>query len=180
MRALTVARLSPVKDQATLLRAVARVVSEIPDFHLDIVGDGPSRVGLVSLTAELGLDTHVTFHGATDDVPRFLAGARLFVLSSISEGVPLTILEAMAAGLPVVSTDVGGVEEVVANQQTGLLVPPSDADALAGAMLELLLDSERSQRMGSAAQRRAQERFDAREMVRNYESLYHECLAKRS
>src|SRR4029078_7934952 len=107
-RAVTVARLNEVKDQATMLRALRRLIETKPDFTLDIVGDGPERQSLHSLAAELSLGDRVRFHGFHEDVRPFLAAADIFWLSSISEGISLTLLEAMAVGLPVVATDVGG------------------------------------------------------------------------
>src|SRR5207302_5425406 len=112
-RAVVVARLDPVKDHVTLLKAVRLIVDAEPDFRLDVVGDGPSRSELTVLASELGLTDHVRFLGERSDVPQILSEAGLFMLSSLSEGISLTILEAMAAGLPVVATDVGGTSEIV-------------------------------------------------------------------
>ena len=101
------ARLHPVKDHATLLQAVQFVLTKRPDFRLDVVGDGPERQSLEALRRELRLEGAVTLHGHHDDVRPFLLEASLFVLASLSEGISLTVLEAMAASLPVVATDVG-------------------------------------------------------------------------
>ena len=122
--AVVIARLAAEKDIATLLRATAIVVREQPAFRLTIAGDGPCMPELRQLCAELGLDGHVEFLGMVDDVAGLLARAGLYVLSSVSEGVSLTVLEAMARGLPVVATRVGGTPEVVVHRETGLLVPP--------------------------------------------------------
>jgi sugar transferase (PEP-CTERM/EpsH1 system associated) len=170
--AVIVARLSPEKDHATLLRAAARVVRTDPSFRLEVAGDGPCREDLHRLAGELGLAGCVRFLGAVRDVPALLARAGLFVLSSVSEGVSLTLLEAMAAGLPVVATRVGGNPEVVADGTTGLLVPATDADALAGALRVLWRDPETARSLGAAGRLRAEHHFDVRAMVAAYERLY--------
>src|SRR5262249_776717 len=128
--AVLVARLSPEKDVGTLIEAAARVVREEPSFRLEIAGDGVCMPELRERVREFGLEKHVTFLGQVSNVPELLARAGLFVLSSISEGVSLTLLEAMARGLPVVATDVGGNPEVVADGTTGLLVPARTPQAL--------------------------------------------------
>src|SRR5579863_912095 len=138
-KAIHAARLDhTTKDQRTLLRAVRLVVDQRPEFKLDIVGDGPDRSALEALCDELKLRSHVAFLGFRGDVHELLLQADMFVLSSVTEGLPITLLEAMAAGLPVVSTDVGGISELVVRNETGLLVPPQSPEPLAGAILELL------------------------------------------
>ena len=121
---------------------------------------------------QLQLDRQVAFLGEVRDVAGLLATARLFVLPSLTEGISLTLLEAMACGLPVVATRVGGNPEVVQGGQTGLLVPSGDPAALAGAILELLSDDACCRRMGLAGRRRVEDNFDVRRMVAAYESLY--------
>ena len=148
IRSIHVARLNPVKDQITLLRAVRIVVNSLPTFHLDIVGDGPARNELEQLCRELCLSQHVYFHGMRDDVPKLLKPADLFVLSSVSEGISLTLLEAMASGLPVVATNVGGNREVVVNGYTGSLVPSRDPQSLADAILRICSNRKESRRNG--------------------------------
>ncbi len=170
--AAIVARLSPEKDIATLLRAWSLVVREIPSARLVIAGDGPCRHDLESLARELSLTDQVEFKGEVHDVAGLLGDARLFVLSSISEGVSLTLLEAMARGLPVVATRVGGNTEVVVDGETGVLVPPSEPESLAQALLHLFGDADESRRMGLAGRRRVEEHFDVRKMVAAYERLY--------
>lgn len=169
--AVIVARLSPEKDHATLLRAAALVVRRDPSFRLEVAGDGPCREDLHRLAAELGLAGHVRFLGSVRDVPALLARAGLFVLSSLSEGVSLTLLEAMAAGLPVVATRVGGNPEVVA-ADTGLLVRPADPEALAGALLRLGSAPDECRRLGAAGRARVERHFDVRGMVAAYERMY--------
>jgi glycosyltransferase involved in cell wall biosynthesis len=170
--AVTVARLSPEKDVANLLRAVAIVAPSIPEFRLDVAGDGPCREELMVLTRELRLNDRVQFLGEVRDVAELLGQASMFVLPSQTEGISLTILEAMARGLPVLATNVGGNPEVVLNGQTGLLAPPHDPAALADGMLQLWGDAELGNRMGRAGRSRVEAHFDIRRMVADYETLY--------
>ena len=170
--AVMVGRLSPEKDVETLIRAMARIVQARPSFRLEIAGDGVCRPLLEKLAAELGLENHVRFLGNVRDVAAVLARGCLFVLPSLTEGISLTLLEAMARGLPVVTTRVGGNPEVVAEGQTGLLVPPGNPDLLADAIVRMVSDVTTARRMGEAGRRRVEECFDTREMVRRYESLY--------
>ena len=171
-RAVVVARLSPEKDIATLIRAMEIIRRSSADLCLDIVGDGSERESLESLSLALGLSDLVRFHGMRDDVPSVLATASLFVLPSVTEGISLTLLEAMAAGLPVVACDVGGNPEVVADEETGILVPPRDPQAMAEAMLRFHQDSALAQRFGRSGRQRVEQKFCIRGMVRAYESLY--------
>lgn len=170
--AVTVARLSPEKDIETLLRAVALAVRTAPGFRLEVAGDGVCLPALRQLAQELGLDQHVYFLGQVRDVPALLARASLFVLPSLTEGISLTLLEAMARGLPVVCTRVGGNPEVVAAGETGLLVAARNPQALAEAMLQVRRDGETGRRMGLAGRRRVEDHFDVRRMVAAYEALY--------
>jgi glycosyltransferase involved in cell wall biosynthesis len=170
--AVLVARLSPEKDVATLLRAMALVVNQEPTFRLEIAGDGPCASELRQLAAALGLSNAIQFLGEIQDVPGLLARARMFVLSSLTEGISLTLLEAMARGLPIVATRVGGNPEVVADGITGTLVSPGDHEALGRAMLELFRNTEHGRMRGQAGRLRAQEHFDIRQMIPRYEALY--------
>jgi glycosyltransferase involved in cell wall biosynthesis len=170
--AVLVARLSPEKDIETLLHAAALVVCQDAAFRLEIAGDGPCMPSLQKTTADLGLEGHVRFLGQVRDVPALLARAGLFVLSSLSEGISLTLLEAMASGLPIVATHVGGNPEVVAHGESGFLVPPRNPLALADALLRLRRDHDACVRLGEAGRRRVETKFDIRRMVREYETLY--------
>ena len=123
---VAVARLSPEKDLGNLIRAVAIAGSQNPDLKVEVAGDGPCRAELERLVVELGLQHRVLFLGEVHDVPSLLARGSLFVLPSRSEGISLTLLEAMACGLPVVATRVGGTPEVVLDGESGLLVPPGN------------------------------------------------------
>jgi glycosyltransferase involved in cell wall biosynthesis len=134
----SVMRLAPPKDPGTFLRAVALVASNRPDTRFAVIGDGPGRHDAEALAVELGVSDQVIFAGVRRDVAEVLGALDLFVLSSTSEGLPRVVVEAMAAGVPVVASDVGGVSEVVDDGVTGRLVPPADPDALAAAMLDVL------------------------------------------
>ncbi len=174
--AIHVARLQQIKDQPTLLRAVRLVVDAEPAFQLMIVGDGPARAELRALSKHLELDGHVQFLGERDDVSDLLASASLFVLSSLSEGLPVSLLEAMATGLPAVATDVGGNREIVVPGETGLLVPAESPPALADAMRTLWADPDRARRLGAAGRQRVEQEFDMRQVAARYEGLYQELL----
>jgi glycosyltransferase involved in cell wall biosynthesis len=166
---VTVARLSAEKDVQTLIRAVAFNGSR---FHVEVAGDGPCRPGLERLIDELHLHQHVRLLGQVSDIPALLARASLFVLPSHTEGISLTILEAMARGLPVIAARVGGNPEVVVDGETGLLVPPGDPAKLACAIAALQRNPALRSRMGQAGRRRAEQCFDVRRMVARYEALY--------
>ncbi len=170
---VAVARLSPEKDLKTLVRAIGIASAIDPELRLDIAGDGPCRTDLERLIGELDLGERVRLLGEIRDVPALLAQASVFALSSISEGVSLTLLEAMARGLPVVATQVGGNPEVVVEGETGRLIPPRDPEALAAAIQELRKNPEFAHRMGLAGRRRVETHFNVRRMVADYESLYH-------
>jgi glycosyltransferase involved in cell wall biosynthesis len=167
-----VGRLVPAKGVDHLLRATAVVARSRPGFRLEVAGDGEARPGLEALTRELGLTDHVRFHGTVRDVPGLLARASAVVLPSLSEGISLTLLEAMARGLPVVATRVGGNPEVVEDGVTGRLVAPADSDELAAALLELGTNTDRARAMGRAGRERVERLFDVRHMVAEYEALY--------
>jgi glycosyltransferase involved in cell wall biosynthesis len=168
----TVARLQPVKDQATLLAAFERVAAVHTGARLVLVGDGAERGALEGQAHRPGLEGRVVFLGRRTDVEEILPLFDVFALSSRSEGLPLTLLEAMAAGLPCVSTAVGAIAEAVEDERTGLLVPPEDPERLAAALLRLLKDPVLRVQMGSAGRERACSRFDLKVMTRRYEDLY--------
>lgn len=176
--AICVARLSPLKDFPTLLRAVRLVLPHVPDFRLRIVGDGPERTKLKSLIEELHIRPHVELLGERHDVPDLLADSGFFVSSSLSEGISLTLLEAMAVGLPVVTTAIGGNPEVVLDGHTGRLAPVGNPAALARAIVDLCAERDLWSAMGSLGRQRVEQNFEIRQMIRSYESLYEELLLK--
>ena len=171
-RIAVVARLSPEKDIASLVHAVKILEREAAFSHLDVIGDGRERESLESLVTTLGLSDRVHFHGIRDDIPAVLANASIFVLPSLTEGISLTLLEAMAAGLPVVACKVGGNPEVVQDGESGFLVPPGDPSALAGAILKLYQDSQLAAKLGQAGRRRVEQHFCIHQMIASYENLY--------
>jgi len=165
-----VGRLDPVKEQITLLEAFARLGSADP--VLVVAGDGPCRDDLHKRAATLGLGDRVRFLGERHDVPDVLRALDVFVLPSIAEGISNTILEAMATGLPVVATRVGGNPELVVDGVTGRLVPRQNADALAEAVGEYLRDPSRRIDHGAQARARATEVFDLDVMRDTYAGVY--------
>jgi glycosyltransferase involved in cell wall biosynthesis len=167
---VTVGRLAAPKDPLTLVHALARI--DATPFRALVVGDGPDRASVEAEVRALGLQAVVELAGIRGDVAGLLASGDVFVLSSRSEGAPMSILEAMAAGLPVVATDVGGVGELVAHGVTGLLAPPGDPDALAAALERLLADPALRRTLGAAGRERARERFDLRAARQAHVALY--------
>ncbi len=173
---IQVARLDYLKDHATGLRAVHRAASHCKQIRVLLVGDGPERPRIEAEIARLGIQTHVHLLGLRHDVLRLLWASDIFLLSSISEGIPVTVIEAMAAGLPVVATAVGGVPEVVLDSQTGLLAAASDYMALGAALVKLAASAEMRAALGSAGQRRARELFSQHKMHAAYHLYYDEML----
>jgi glycosyltransferase involved in cell wall biosynthesis len=171
----TVSRLYLVKGIDFLIRALA----QMDDAALAIVGDGPERAALETLADTLGVAGRIHWTGHRRDVPTLLPAFDLYVQPSLHEGMSNTILEAMAAGLPVVATAVGGTPEVVDDGVTGLLVPPRDPDALAGVIVRLLRDLDLRRKMGRAGQERVRRHFSLEQMVRQTQALYERLLKTR-
>lgn len=168
----TVGRLSEVKRQDVLIRAFARIAPRRPAARLLLVGDGPQRAGLADLATRIGVHDNVIFAGYQERPEEFLQVMDLFALTSRSEGMPLAILEAWAAGLPVVASRVGGVPELVADGRTGLLFPAADDEALATHLDRLLTQPAIGRAMGVAGQALARERFDVSVMCETYHRHY--------
>lgn len=171
---LTIARLDQQKGHQFLLQAVR----QMPDAVFVLAGDGPARQELQAQVQAQAIADRILFLGHRVDVADLLAACDLFVLPSIYEGLPLAILEAMAAGRAVVATAVGGVPEAVLDGQTGLLVPPGNPDALADAVRSLLSDPARAARMGTAGKARVQQHFSIDVMARQINQTYEELLNK--
>jgi glycosyltransferase involved in cell wall biosynthesis len=169
---VTVANLRPEKGHDTLLAAAPRILASHPDVTFTFAGGGPRRDALETLTRALSLTDRVRFLGECRDVPSVLAGADLFVLPSRSEAFPNAVLEAMAAGLPVVATDVGGIPEIVRNGENGVLVRPDDADALADAVIGLMNRPTHAAALGRAARADVERHYTLDRMVEAFEHLY--------
>lgn len=178
MRLLCVARFSEQKDQPTLLRALAAMSWR--DVHLDLVGSGPQLASCRALAHSLGVENRVSFLGDRHDVPQLLATTQVFVLATHYEGLPISILEAMRAGLPIVATRVNGVPEEVAHEQSGLLVPRGDVAALAMALDMLAAAPDLRRQMGRAGHRKFHREFSAERMLQETEELYREVLGSGS
>ncbi len=172
----TVGRLEPVKNQTLLLEAASRVKEKVPNLKVILVGEGSLRASLLETAARLGLEEAVIFTGRTDQVARYLSLMEVFVLCSRLEGLAMVLLEAMAAGKPVISTRVGGIPEVIGDEVTGLLVPPGDAKALSEAIIYLLTHPEEAKRMGDEGRVLCQEKFSTETMVKRIEELYESAL----
>lgn len=174
---VSVGRLALPKDFETLLRAVAMLPPG--SVRLTLLGDGPLRPSFERLAVELDL-ANVVFAGEVDDVRARVDSADVFVLSSLSEGMPMSVLEAMAAGRPVVASSVGGVPEAVVDGVTGLLVPPGRPDDLAVALERLVADDDLRRRLGDAGRARAVERFSLEGWRRSHLELYDSLLDARA
>lgn len=171
-----VARLALIKDHANLLAACHLIKAANHSFNLLIVGDGPLRSELEQLTASLGLEGCVIFTGSRSDIPELMQAMDVFVLSSRSEGVSLTLIEAMACEIPIVATAVGGNPEVVKEGETGFLVPAQNPVAFAEKIIHLLADPVLRQQFGIAGRQRAETEFSLSRAADQYVKLYHSIL----
>jgi glycosyltransferase involved in cell wall biosynthesis len=167
-----IARLAPVKDIPTLLQAVKLMDNQGIEFSLTVAGDGPERENLELLAASLGIASKVSFLGFRRDIAAVLAEIDIFVLSSVSEGTSITLLEAMAAGKSVVVTNVGGNPALVKDGINGFLVPSGDPAAMADALSRLMFDRSLRERMSSANIQTMQQQYSIHSMTKAYESLY--------
>lgn len=174
---LYVGRLAPLKDLATLLHAVALTRSRHPNVRLWIVGDGPLDFSLRKLSDELGLKECVTFFGEQADVSPFLLAADLFVSSSVTEGLPVSLLEAMSVGLPALVTDVGGMGEIARLSGAVTVVPSSDPESMAGALCRAVARRQELPKMGQLASYCYQHYFRPERMLDEYMSLYNRRIS---
>jgi len=173
-----VARFAPQKNHALLLEAFVQGPASDPRAHLVLVGAGDLRAQLEEQARKLWLAGKVHFLGLRSDIPEVLGAMDVFVLGSDYEGNPLSVLEAMASGLPIVSTAAGGVPNLFENDKEGFLVPPGDLQGLAKSMNSLLKYQAARESMGAAAASRARENFDVSNMVRAYEQVYEDLVAQ--
>jgi glycosyltransferase involved in cell wall biosynthesis len=176
---IVIANLIAYKGHEYFLRAWAEVCRQWPDATALLVGDGPVRAAREADARALGIAENVRFLGTRTDVPALLAAADVLVHPSLEEGFCNALIEAMAAGKPVVATDVGGNAEAVVHAETGLIVPARDSHALAAAMVDVLQRPDRGAALGRAGRLRAVERFDRSRMVAQYETVYDDLLASR-
>jgi len=176
---VTVGRLAPAKNYDTLLRSVALARRSVPDLELWIVGDGSEAATLRQLARELHLEEVVQFCGERVDVGNWLRSADIFVMSSVSEGLPISILEAMAAGLPAIVTDVGGMPEVVNLSGAGTTVPARDARTLAAAIVNFAARRHELKELGQRARSCYTQHFTPERMASQYLALYQACMVAR-
>jgi glycosyltransferase involved in cell wall biosynthesis len=174
-----VARLVPIKDVVTFLRALSRVTASLPDVRGLVVGDGPERVALEGVARDLGLADRCHFLGWRADLPNVYAASDVVALSSLNEGSPVSIIEAMAAGRAVVATAVGGVPDVV-NDTTGILVRAGDDHGLGDAILSLLADPERRAVLGRNGREVSFRRFGSSRLVQDIDNLYMSLLDRQT
>lgn len=175
----TVTRLSPQKGPLDFVRAAATIAQAVPESWFMIVGDGPLRAEVEALAAQQGIAGRLVLTGLRRDVPDLMAAMDIFALSSLWEGLPRVLPQAMASGLPIVATAIDGSAEAIEEGVHGFLTPPGDPQALAQAAVRLLRDPELARRMGDAGRARAAE-FDVRTMVAQIDGLYRLLLAKKN
>jgi glycosyltransferase involved in cell wall biosynthesis len=174
---LHVGRLAATKDHATLLRAVALTREHHPSVRLWMIGDGPLDRSLRKLSDELDLKDCVTFFGEQPDVSPFLCAADLFIISSVTEGLPVSLLEAMSVGLPAVVTDVGGMSEIARLSDAVTLVPPSDPQIMAAALCDAIVKWKELPRLGQLASHCYERYFRPERMLDDYMNLYRDCVS---
>ena len=175
-----VGRLVPAKAPEVFLRALSLAAARVPALRGLVVGDGPSRKEAEAEARRLGLAGRVVFAGLRGDVPELLPGLDALVFSSLREGLSMAMLEAMAAGVPVVATAVGGTPELITHGTTGLLVPPGRPGDLADAVVGLLADAPRAEALRGAARRLVEGRFSLARMIEAHEALYAEAARRGS
>ncbi len=180
----TAGRLVYQKGLPFFIRAVKYIKDKDPEISKNIkyiiVGEGALRKVLEKLADDLGVSENIIFTGFRTDVKNILSAMDIFVLSSVHEGQPLVILEAMASGKPIVSTDIEGINETIDNGLTGILVSPYDHCALAEGLLNLIKDKEKAQSLASAARKAVQEKFDIKDKIKRHEDLYEQLLSGKS
>jgi glycosyltransferase involved in cell wall biosynthesis len=168
--------LTPIKGHQYLVEAMATLKPQYPTLQCLIIGSGPLETELMQLADEKGVATAIRFLGYTQDIPSYLSAMDIFVLPSLNEGMGRALIEAMAVGLPVVATNVGGIPAVVQDGTTGLLVAPGNSHAVAEAIERYLQDPEWTQRIGAAARGHITEKFDVSSLIQGVESVYEEAL----
>jgi len=171
-----VSRLDQVKDHKTLINAFSNISKKWNKCVLIIVGDGPEKPNIIRQIEKLGLKNKVFLLGFIHEVERFLPSIDLFLQPSIYEGLSLTILEAAAAGIPIVSTPVGGTPEIITNKHEGVLVEPGNADALTKAIDNYMISPQEYKEMANNIKQKVYANFSLQTMNRNYENVYYRLL----
>jgi glycosyltransferase involved in cell wall biosynthesis len=171
-----VGRLVPIKDLETLIRGVALARARLPQIRLVIAGDGEERASLESRVTELGLQGCVDFRGWRSDLTALYEGMDVFVLTSLNEGTPVSLIEAMAAGVPAIASAVGGVPDVLENGVTGVLIPTHQPEAVATAIMDTVTNRARAHRMAARAKQSVRDRFDSARLVQATETMYKQTL----
>jgi glycosyltransferase involved in cell wall biosynthesis len=169
-----------IKGHVYFLGAAKKILEKVLNVKFVLVGDGPLRPRYEEVAQELNLNNNVYFLGKRADVPTIISNLDVSVLSSTNEGFSNVILESLAAGKPVVATNVGGSGEMVTDGVTGYLVPPADSQSMANAIINLLRNPDKAMAMGSAGRDVVQEKFTVQAMVKKYEELYFSLLEDRS
>jgi glycosyltransferase involved in cell wall biosynthesis len=172
----TVGRLSPEKGHAVLLQAAKLIFESYPDLYILIVGDGPERGKLEMISRETGIARRVIFTGVRDDIEEMLSLMDIFVLPSHSEGLPMALLEAMAAGKPLAASGIGAISRLIDHRRSGLLVPPGDPQSLAEALKELIDNPSTALTYAAAAREAVRQRYSAEHMTRAYLKVYLKLL----
>jgi len=169
-----IGRLDPVKDHKTLFDAIQKLKDKHKKLKLSVIGDGSERQKLEEYVHQIHLEEEIAFLGAKNDIAEQLKDLDVFILSSIAEGIPITLIEAMSCGLPTVTTDVGGIPEVVLDNQTGILVSPKQAEQMADALLKYIDHPNLRLKHGKAGRKRIIDHFSLDVMVENYTNLYND------
>jgi glycosyltransferase involved in cell wall biosynthesis len=172
-----VGRLSHEKGADIFLRAAAQTLASLPQTEFVVVGDGPDRNALESLVDELNIQDSVSFVGRREDMPSVYASFDIVVSSSRQEGLPMAILEGMASGKPWIATTVGDVPTVILQDVTGILTPPGNVESLTAALIALLSDPDRRDRLGTTARKLVEEQFSAERMTEDYLRIYRESIS---
>lgn len=171
-----IGRLSPEKGQRELILAGVEIRKALPEVWFVFVGDGPDRIALEELAGSVGMADRVVFTGHMSDVRAVYRDLDLLALTSYTEGFPNVVLEALCMDVPVIATDVGGVNEIVEDGRTGLLVPPRDPAAIAKGAMRLLAHPDQAREMAAAGKQAVFDRFEFGQRVRREEALYEEVL----
>lgn len=176
----TIARLSEIKGIGYLINAAPDIVRHIPDAKLLLVGDGPLKNELINLSINLKVDKKVQFLGLRKDISEIISIMDIFVLPSLNEGMGKVFLQVQAVGKPIVATDVGGVREIVKDGENGIVIPPRDSSAIAGACVKLFKNGDLRSKMGENGRASIDHRYSVETMVDNIESLYDEMIEIKS